>query len=353
MIRIYEPFVAYNQREYLNQCVDENMLTFHGKFEKEFAKRLAEYFGVKHCILTNSGTTALSALYNCIPLKNKRVATSNLTYAATVNQLIMVGANTHVIDIDENGQLDLYKFEKQCKLYSFDALVIPGIYHDSPDMDLAKYLCKKYDVLLFEDSSEVFGGVQSGKLLGTFGTAATFSFFGNKLITCGEGGCVITNDDDLAERIKLFINHNTIGPYVHDGPICSNYRMTNMQAAVGLAQLENIDIILNNKRSIFKFYHKKLPHQLIVPYSYSSHWMNIAYSDNPDLLIKQGKDNNIEFRRIFKPIHLQPNWPQVAYSKMPQSTEFYNNHICLPSGPNLTLEQLNKVVEVYENCENP
>lgn len=350
-IQVYEPFKAKNQKKYVLKCLDDNMLTFRGSYVSEFEERLQKLLGVKHVITTFNGTVSLYLILYCLGIKpGDEVITCSLTYAATVSQPNLLGATVVLVDSDNQLQMDVGLVEKSITAKT-KAIIVPELYSDAPNLKELASICKRRKIHLVEDSAESFYCKQGSKYIGTFGIASSFSFFANKVITGGEAGVVCTNDDLLAEKMRLFKNQSHIGSFQHLGP-GTNFRLTNLQAAIALAQLEDLPKILKKKQEIARFYRQNLPKEIvrILPkLDYSSEWMpvfelpdTITYENFSSLLLSRG----VETRPVFTPVHLMKGWDNIKrYTSVANSEKIYKSKFNLPSYPTLTKSQLNYIVE--------
>jgi perosamine synthetase len=278
-----------------------------------------------------------------------------MTYVATVSQSILAGYEPILIDCDSNFQMDLNKLEDACKTFGgVKILLLPQLYADTANIREVIRLCDKYNLTLLEDSAEAFGCKTMDKHLGTFGLAGSFSFFANKIITCGEGGCIVTDDDILAEKLRLFKNQANIGYYRHDGA-GSNFRMTNIQAAIGLAQLEEIDFILEQKALIAAAYRAKISKkvQAVVPQNAkSSEWMpvfKLPYNVNYLDFDRHCKQNDIETRPGFMPVHLMDGFRQLKRTDLSMCESMVDRYFILPCGPTLTNAERNSIIKVVNS----
>jgi len=361
-IPVYEPWVAKNQKKYILDCVNTNMLTFRGKYVTLFEEGISKYLGAKHFISTFNGSVSLNLMLYCLGIKpGDEIITSSLTYAATISQINLLGAVAVLVDSTENLQMNIKQVEKNITPKT-KAVLVPELYSDANSMKEYSNLlslCNKNNTYLLEDSAEAFAcQITKGKYMGTLGKAASFSFFSNKVITTSEGGGVLTNDSDLAERMNLFKNQSHIGGFIHNGP-GNNFRMTNIQAAIGLAQLEDIDIILEKKKNIAKYYRKNLCSNIksIIPSVYSSsEWMPVfEFKSNRMTYVKFNsdcKDFGVDTRPVFTPIHLMENFNCRSKSKLNICEYAYKNKFNLPSYPSLTSKQLEYIVSCINKIMN-
>lgn len=354
MINIYTPSIAPNQARYIEDAVQKNELTFHGKYHKEFKKSLSTIYE-SHCSLTCNGTVSLFAILKSLPRENDKdeVILPSLTYVASTSQIIHAGYRPVFVNSDENFQINIHDVFRVINPKTL-AVMVPTLFADAPDLKLLRKICDDNNIFMIEDAAEAFLCYERGQLVGTFGHASSFSFFANKVITTGEGGCVLTKDEDLAKRVELFINHNCIGPYQHSGP-GSNFRMTNLCAAIGVAQLEDVKRIIKNKKYIASFYRNNLSCSSIVPtIEDSSEWMpvfklprNFLYPEFRQRMLQK----NIDTRPMFTPNHLIKNIDYVNRVDLDcEVIREYQRFFSLPCSPDLTDEQLTYIVDSANSC---
>lgn len=356
MIRVYEPHISKNQNQYVMDALVNNELSYHGRYEKRFERDLANYLKVKHVILTANGTVSLFAAYNVLFPKHLRsfIIAPTITYASTINQLKLAGFTPLYVDCDKNFQMDLNQVEQILKTYRHmvQGLVTANLYADSANMFELKELCQKHNIPLIEDAAEAFGCWKDGQSIGTFGDVGSFSFFANKIITTGEGGCLVTNNDDLASKLRKFCTCNTTGNYLHQG-LGSNYRMAHLQTALGCAQLEEIDLIIKKKQEIAKFYRENLDFEPIVPnwVTTSSEWLPVFRLSNNNYphFRDYCHEAGVEVRPSFYPIHQMNEFEGYSPLPLTNALNSVNRHFIAPAGPNLTNFQLETVVEVINS----
>lgn len=374
MIHVYEPWIAANQNKYVLDALEHNELSFRGKYEGMFSKALCEHLKVKHCILTTSGTTALYAAYRQVFKDNPKqfIVTPTITFATAISQIKLLGFTPLYIDCDENFQMDLGQLKKVISAGNVSGVVATSLYADSCDMNEMLDICG--DIPIIEDAAEAFScwnyrdlvtqddwgahyadcsRLSNYKAIGTYGKAGCFSFFANKVITTAEGGAIVTNDDELATSLNKFHNCNTVGGYKHDG-LGTNFRMTALQGAIGLAQLEDLLEIVNRKRNIAKFYRDNLKFEAIVPkVDLSSEWMpifklqNNSYPKFRDYCTEKG----IEVRPTFYPVHQMPEYEGYIPYSLTNSLNSVDRYFILPSYPALNHLQLEYIVDMVNKYE--
>ena len=368
-IPIYIPTVAKNQKKYVNECLDTNWISSRGKYVTLFEEQLKDYLQVKNVITCCNGSVSLMLILKGLGISPRdEVITQSLTYVATVSSILNIGATPVLVDSDRTYQMDVTRVKKAITSKT-KAIIVAQLYGDSCLLFPLLKLCKEEGIMLIEDSAECFGCnhdatyhfesdaykslAQTPKQrLGTFGDASSFSFFGNKVITTGEGGCVCTDNNELADKIRLLKTQSHIGGFKHIGP-GYNFRMTNIQAAIGVAQLEDLEYILERKKFIAEYYRSNLSDVMgkIIPNSFieSSEWMpffklpkTITYSKFHDELIKE---YGIDTRPCFTPIHLMEGFDKCKVKEVNYCEKIYQSGFNLPSYPDLTDKQLKYIVD--------
>lgn len=347
IIPIAEPDLTGNELKYVNDCIKSEWVSSRGGYIEKFENAFSKYIGVNHSITTSNGTTALHLALAALGIGPKdEVIIPNLTFIATANAVKYVGAKPILVDISkEDWNIDINKIEE--KINKKTKAIIPVHLYGKPcDMDAISKIAKKYDLYVIEDCAEAIGAEYNGQKVGSFGDIACFSFYGNKIITTGEGGMCTTNDKILAEKMNLLKNHGMSDKkkYWHD-VIGFNYRMTNIQAAIGLAQLEKIDEFIRIRGENSDFYNSILKKvkgiKLSVQKDYAKDvcWLySIIIDDdfkvNRDKLIEILKTRSIESRPFFYPLSKMP--PYKTNETFQVSEEISQKGINLPSSTKLT-----------------
>lgn len=348
-IPVYKPYITQKEKEYVNQCLDSTWISSRGEFIEKFQTAFSNYIGVKYSAAVSNGTVALHLALLALGVgKDDEVLVPTLTYIASVNAITYTGAKPIFVDsLPDTWQIDpddvMRKITPKTK-----AILAVHLYGHPCDMDSLVTISKENSLYLIEDCAEAIGSKYKHKHVGSFGDIATFSFFGNKTITTGEGGMVVANDLTLIERVihlkgQGLAKHRE---YWHD-IIGYNYRMTNICAAIGLAQLEKIDEIIKRKRLIAEKYKELLDKKFIVIHPeigpvFHSYWMvSILVSDNNtrDKLRIELNNSGIETRPLFYPVHTMPIYSHL-FSRNPIAEDLGHRGINLPSYPELTIEQI-------------
>ena len=358
---LYKPFLNGTEIKYVKECFEEGWISSKGKFVRKFESEFSNYFNIKHSVSCSNGTTALHlALLSLGITAGDEVLVPSLTYVASANSIKYCGATPVFIDSEKDSyQLDLNLIESSIT-ENTKAILIVHLYSGSCNLEKLVEICKKNNLFLIEDCAESIGARYNDKLLGTYGDIACFSFYGNKTITTGEGGMVVTNNDKLNEKLRLYkgqgLDVESEDYYSHT-VIGYNYRMTNICAAIGLAQLENIDSVIKAKIEIAQHYHnqlkdlKEVKFQSISELLFSTYWLvSITCQNNVQRnnLIKYLEINGIETRPFFIPMtNLE------IYSEHPSNTpiadELSKCGLNLPSYPELTNADIEYITSIIKN----
>lgn len=359
-IPVCEPMLAGNELKYVTEAVSTGWISSSGKYVNEFEKQFAEYCGCQYGIACCNGTIALHlALIGLGIGKGDEVILPTFTMIASAFAVCYTGAKPVFVDADKDSwNIDVKKIEE--KITPRTKAIMPvHIFGKMCDMDAIKALADKYDLLILEDAAEAHGAMYHGKKAGSFSDMAAFSFFANKNITTGEGGMVVTNNKEVYDRARYFKNvcFPLDGPrnYQHED-IGYNYRMSNVVAAIGLAQVEKADdykAMRIRNHELYKKYLADVPG--IIFQSEPAEgcedvcWMNTIvvdptkYGHTKDELIAHLKDNEIDTRLLFTGMHKQKamfDYGCDCTGEYPVCEWLTENGFYLPSGSNLTEEQI-------------
>lgn len=358
---IYEPSLNGNEKKYVNECLDSSWISGKGKFINEFETAFAKYVGTKHATTVCNGTVALHLALEALGIgEGDEVIVPTLTYIASVNAITYTGAKAVFVDsLHDTWQMDSDDLTKKITA-STKAIMCVHLYGHPCDMEKMVNIARDNNLFLIEDCAEAIGSKYKGNHVGTFGNVATFSFYGNKTITTGEGGMVVTNDETLHDRLVHLKGQGLAKyrEYWHDA-IGYNYRMTNICAAIGLAQLEQIDEILSKKRQVSNWYKEAFKDSCFEFHMESedvshSFWMCtvlIPEGMNRDALKVFLMENGIETRPMFYPIHTMPIYSQ-KYEKHQVAEGLARRGMNLPSYPGLCKENILEIVDIIMRYEN-
>jgi perosamine synthetase len=351
-IPVYKPFLAGNEKKYVNECLDSSWISSKGKFIKQFEDTFADYIGIKYAASVSNGTLAIHDALLALGIKEgDEVIVPTFTYIASVNPIAYTGATPVFVDsLRDTWQIDPADIERKITAKT-RAIMVVHLYGHPCDMDQIMAIAHKHQLFVIEDCAEAFGSKYKGQHVGTFGDIAAFSFFGNKTITTGEGGMVATNDRTLHERAVHFKGQGLAKyrEYWHD-TIGYNYRMTNICAAIGLAQIEKADDIIKKKRQVADLYRKYLssyPVEMLLESKdvFDTYWMVcilVEQSDIRDSLRAHLMENGIETRPTFYPIHSMPMYAHNFY-RLPVAEDISWRGINLPSYPELSENDIKEI----------
>lgn len=354
-IPVYQPSLDGNEKQYVNQCLDSSWISSKGEFINRFENAFAQYVKTPYATSVSNGTVALHlALLAIDILPGDEIIVPTFTYVASVNTIIQAGAIPVFVDsLSDTWQIDPDDVRRKITPKT-RAVMAVHLYGHSCEMETLVSICKEHSLLLIEDCAEALGSFYHAQHVGTFGDVATFSFFGNKTITTGEGGMVIMKDEAVYKRASQLKNQGVSKEvlYWHDC-VAYNYRMTNICAAIGLAQLERIDEVLLKKRQLALWYKQKLTN---LPLSFhmeaegttNSYWMCSILLDEAkhrDALRVHLSHSNVETRPLFYPAHLMPMY-SCQTQKHPVAESLGHRGINLPSWPGLSENDVDYIV----NC---
>ena len=356
-ISVAEPKLYGNEKTYVLDCLDSTWISSIGKYIGAFEKIFAEFCGVKHAIATNNGTTALHLALVVLGLKpGDEVLIPTVTYIATANAVRYCGATPVLVDVcAETMNIDPLDMER--KITSKTRGIIPvHLYGHPAEMGPINDLAKRHGLFVLEDAAEAHGAEYLGEKVGGLGDCATFSFFGNKIVTTGEGGMVTTNDDDLAEKLRLYRGQGMDPKRRYWFPVMGyNYRMTNIQAAIGLAQMENIQIALTERERLARWYDQALAplsDKIVLPaqasWAKQVYWMyNIFLREGGekerDAVMQMLDKDGIETRPVFYPMHVLP--PYQEEGSYPVADQWAQRGINLPTHQMLTEDDVMRVAD--------
>jgi len=352
IIPIAEPDLSGNEKKYLVECIDSGWVSSSGPFVRKLEDRFANYLGVDYCVAVSSGTAGLHLALKVSGIgPGDEVIVPTLTFIATVNAISYVGAKPVFIDSEKvTWNLDPDKIERLITKKT-KAVICVHLYGHPADMDPIMKIAKKKKILVIEDAAEAHGAEYKGKKVGTFGHISVYSLFANKVITSGEGGLVVTKSKRIAEKLKLYRDQGlTKGlrekyHYWHS-VIGYNYGMSNLQAAVALAQLERIEQLIEKKRMIACWYYSYLKGVAGIKMSSEEVWAKSVYwmfclvlskgaKITRNKLIKYLLKRGVETRPFFYPIHTLPCYKGDSKRRFPVAEKIAKNGINLPSGVKL------------------
>ncbi|HPS19501.1 MAG TPA: DegT/DnrJ/EryC1/StrS family aminotransferase [Candidatus Omnitrophota bacterium] len=369
MIPVNAPFLGKQELCNVADCVKSGWISSKGKYIKQFEEEFARFCGTKYAISTTSGTTALHLAVSALGIgKGDEVIMPTFTMIATAYAVLYTGAKPVFIDSEpRTWNIDVTKIERAITRKT-RAILPVHIYGHPADMDAIRKLARKYDLFVIEDAAQAHGAEYNSEKCGAMSDIGCFSFYANKIITTGEGGMVITDDKKLAERCRLLkdLAHSPKKRFLHTD-LAYNYRMTNMQAAVGLAQLERIKEFIKIKRDMAELYSEKLSGipGITLPveekWAKSVYWMysimiEKEFGMTRDELMSELLKNGVETRAFFVSMHAQPVMKGMKISglaqKYPVAEEISEKGLYLPSGLSLKKKEIIAVCDTMKKLSS-
>ena len=360
MIPVCEPKLGKKELENVIDCIKTNWISSKGKYITEFEEKFSQYCGAKYGIATSNGTTALHLALASVGIKSgDEVIIPDFTMIATANSVTYTGAKLVLVDSEpETWNIDPNKIEEKITERT-RAIMIMHTYGHPVDMGPIMDIAKAHDLLVIEDAAEAHGAEYKGKRTGGLGDMGCFSFYANKIITTGEGGMVVTNNEEFAERARMLRDQAfEKGKRFWHRQLGFNYRLTNLQAAVGVAQFEHIDEFVETRRRNALYYNSLLEKVEGITFPPEAKWAKNVYwmytilieknfgLSRDDLMIRL-KEKGVDSRRAFYPVHAQPLYAeQFTGQKFPVADQLSDKGVYLPSGNTLTKEQIDQVVEI-------
>ncbi len=365
IIPVAEPVIGDEENRLVTEAVKSGWISSKGKFITEFEELFASFIGTEYAVATSNGTTALHlALVSSGIGTDDEVIVPTLTFAATANAVIYTGAKPVFVDSEhETWNIDPEKIEE--KITQKTKAIIPVHLLGHPaEMKKILEIAEEHDLLIIEDAAEAHGAEYRGKRVGSIGDVGVFSFYGNKIITTGEGGMLVTNDKKIAERARMLRDHGMSATRRYWHPVIGyNYRMTNIQAAIGCAQMKKIDHFIERKRSNAGLYNTLLSGipEITLPIeknrAKSVYWMySILLKDKEgrDRMMAHLKENGVDTRPFFYPIHIMPPYRKFAPDNESFSVaeDISERGLMLPSSAGLKNEEIEYIAALIKEIKS-
>lgn len=365
-IPVCEPTLRGKELEYVTEAINSGWISSAGKFITDFEEKFSRYCGVRYGISCSNGTKAIHLALLAIGIKaGDEVIIPSFTMIGSCNPIVQIGAKPVFVDSElKTWNMDVAQIEEKITPKT-KAIMVVHIYGHPVDMDAVMKIARKHNLIVIEDAAEAHGAEYKGKKAGSLADIACFSFYANKIITTGEGGMVITNNEKWAERARKLRNHFFGEPRFLHQEVGYNYRLTNLQAAIGLAQMEKINELVESRRKNAYLYNALLsgipgitlpPEE---PWAKNVFWMYGVTVDTPfplsmPELRKKLEEKGIETRTFFIGMHKQPAYAHLGKQGDFPNTEYLEkNGFYLPSSSHLTEEQIRfiakSIKEIYEN----
>lgn len=349
---VYQPSLIGNEKKYVDECLGTGWISSKGHFVTDFEKAFSNYIGVKHGSAVCNGTVAIHLAASALGLGNgDEIICPTFTYIASANPFEQLGCKVVFCDsLSDSWQMDPADVEAKITPKT-KAIIAVHLYGHACDMNALCSIAKKHNLFLIEDCAEAIGTRYKEKHVGSFGDIACFSFFGNKTITCGEGGMVCCNNNELAERVRHLKGQGVVNwkEYWHDVS-AYNYRMTNIQAAIGLAQFEQVEKFITAKRRNAEYYMEECADTPLVFHKpvkdvFHTFWMISALAQNQeerDALRKHLKQSGIETRPTFPCVHQMPVYNK-QFECFPVAEDLSSRGLNLPSYPALSKADVTEI----------
>lgn len=359
-IPVYEPDLSGREREYVIDCVDSTWISSNGKYIDLFEGAVAEYTGIENAVAVFNGTVALHLAMQCLGIgPGDEVLVPTFTYIASVNSILTAGATPVLVESrPDDWLMDVDDLEKRITNKT-KAIMAVHLYGFVCNMPAIREIADKHGLLVIEDAAEAMGVFIDRKHVGWNSDAATFSFFGNKTITCGEGGIVVTKSTKLADDMRVTKNHGMSREirYWHDR-LGFNYRMTNIQAAIGFAQMERIQQVVSRKQNIYHQYREKLNgsplrwQETLNSSLNSSYWLISMMAQDGharDEIRAKLANNNIDTRPVFHCAHKMPLLAKEISETYPIAESISDCGFSLPSYPTLQDDDIDRICDVIKS----
>lgn len=350
------------EMEYIKEAFDTNWIAPLGPNVTGFENELAARVGSGYAAALTSGTGAIHLALKAVNVEEGDVVfCPSLTFSATANPIIYVGATPVFIDSDyKTWNMDPEALELAFEKYGdkVKAVLVVHLYGFSADMDRIMAICDKYKVPVIEDAAESLGALYKGIQTGTFGKFGVFSFNGNKIITTSGGGMLVSNDKEKIQKVRFWStqSRDAARHYQHS-ELGYNYRMSNIVAGIGRGQLKVLDQRVAKKKYIFEYYKKELAgldgieFMPVNEWNEPNYWLTVITLSGkikPLDIIEALEKENIESRPVWKPMHMQPFFAKYDYIGGDVSEKLFGNGVCLPSDTKLTDEDLDRVISIIK-----
>lgn len=363
-IPVAAPTLMGNEKAYVVDCLESGWISSAGKYVEQFEHRFAEFCGVKHAVSCCNGTTALHLALLALGVQaGDEVIVPTLTFVATANAVTYCGARPVFVDSEpDTWNLDPALVEARITPQTRGIIAV-HLYGYPAEMDTLRAIARRRGLFIIEDAAEAHGALYKGRRAGSLGDIAAFSFYGNKIISTGEGGMVVTNDDALAARVRLLRGQGMDPGRRYWFPIIGyNYRMMNIPAAIGLAQLEQADWHLQRRLEVAQTYRQLLQEAPFLRWQAEREWTKHVYwmftvilgDGTPvgrDEAIAQLDRHGVETRPVFYPVHLLPPYRESARGQeYPVAENLARRGISLPTWAGLSFDDLTYVCECLREC---
>ena len=362
-IPLSQPTIGPKEAEYVLNCLETTWISSVGEYVDRFEAAFAGVAGSKHALTCANGTVALHLALLALGVEpGDEILVPTLTFVACANSVVYCGAKPVFVDVDRDiWSIDPARLEAKITPRTRGIIAVHLRGHPA-DMGAIKKIARRHGLFVVEDAAQAHGAQVGGQPVGSIGDVATFSFFGNKMITTGEGGMVTTNDDAVADRIRLLKNQGMTKEHRYWHPVVGyNYRMTNVQAAIGLAQVERFDHFLARHREVAGWYREELSGvpglrwQEERDWARHAWWQFVAIADDEfgckrDAALESLRKSGIDARRLYYPMHQLPIYKDDVDGAFPVADDLASRGICLPTWSGLQRDDVHFVCEQLKRC---
>ncbi|MED3939494.1 aminotransferase class I/II-fold pyridoxal phosphate-dependent enzyme [Priestia megaterium] len=376
--RIYlsPPHMSGDEQGYIHEAFESNWIAPLGPNVDGFEKEIASYVGVSEAVAVSSGTAAIHLALSLLGVtKGDTVFCSTLTFIASANPIIYQGAEPIFIDSEpETWNMSPQALKRALQDASMQgtfpkAVIVVNLYGQSAKMDEILSLCNQYNIPVIEDAAESLGSTYKGKASGTFGKFGVYSFNGNKIITTSGGGMLVSNDVAALQQARFLATQaRDSAPHYQHSQLGYNYRMSNILAGVGRAQLQVLENRVEARRQIFERYYQELAGLTGITFmpelsnTKTNRWLTVLTINEKEAgisaaqLVQAFTEQNIEARPVWKPLHMQPLFQGARYYPHSENDDvaqlLFQTGICLPSGSNMTEDDQNRVINCLKKALN-
>jgi len=355
------PHMSGNELKYIEKVFESNYIAPLGEYVNKFEESIRNYTETSNALAVTSGTAAIHLALRILGIKrDDDVLASTFTFIGSINAILYQGANPVFIDSDDTSwnlsPLLLEKYLKECTKKP-KALILTHLYGMSADIDKITTICKAHNIYLIEDAAESLGAIFNGKHTGTFGDFGIYSFNGNKILTTSGGGMLVSPNKEWIDK-AMFYSTQAKGPYIHyeHEEYGYNYRMSNVLAAIGVAQMEVIEERVLKKREIFEWYKeflgdiKEITFMPELENSRGNRWLTALIFENTDYtkVMEALEEINVESRPLWKPMHMQPLFKNCKNYLDGTSEKLYQNGLCLASSTIMDKDDVYKICETIK-----
>ena len=358
MIFLSPPHMSGKELGYIKQAFESNYIAPVGEFIERFEQSVCDFTKAEYACALVNGTSAIHLALRILGIgEGDKVLASTFTFIGSVTPILYQNAEPIFIDSDESWNIDPNLVEEKKKKEKPKALIFTHLYGQMAKIEELKQLADKYSFYLIEDAAEALGATYKNRQSGTFGDFGIYSFNGNKILTTSSGGVLVSHNKEWIEKAKFLSTQakETFLWYEHR-EVGYNYRMSNILAAIGVAQMEVIEERVRRKREIFNTYKKKLSDiadfMPEIEKSRGNRWLTtLTFKDKEPLsVLKYLKKYGIESRPLWKPMHLQPVFKNAKAYVNGRSEELFKKGLCLPSGTQIEDKQIEFIINKVKEC---